>query len=227
MAENEVTYPRIAAREAFAGGTFAKLLDRIREYEPYLPAAAWVSDPLWHEAKWTATSYQFDGGGDFPPVMGLAFENCEKGRQLFKNWTGKNGNCDELEEIRITVIEGDIPGDKPGYFGRIGCDSENSMIRATAMGIAIDELPLSVLGQMQRMCPIIGATPMLPRFKELFRKHEEFLFAPVSLRGDGKRWVDLECGIVKQTIHFRAIGEIERELAQRIDKLAGQFGNSL
>src|SRR5579859_4233386 len=189
MAENEVTHPGIVAREAFAGGAFVKLLDRIREYEPYLPAAAWVANPLWPEAKWSGTCYQFDRAGEHPPVMGLVFENPEKGKELFRSWTEKNGNQDELEEIRLTVIEGEIGGAEPGYFIHICPDPENSMIRATAMGFAIEELPLSVLGQMQRMYPIGGATPMLPRFKELFRKHEEFLFAPVSPREDGRQWV--------------------------------------
>lgn len=217
--------PRNASQEALAGGAmitaFAKIIDRVREYERFLPAAAWVVDSRWHQAKWKATCYQFDPAGECPPVMGLAFDNSEKGRELFRSWTAVNGNRDELEEIRITVIEGEIPGERPGYFVHISPDPENSMVRATAEGIVIDEIPLSLLAQVQRMHPVPGAVPMLPRFKELSQKHGEFLLAPVSPRQDGKLWADLECGIVKTAIHFRNIAELDDRILGTAQGLLG------
>ena len=216
MAENEVTHPGIVARKAFAGGAFVKLLDRIREYETYLPAAAWVANPLWPEAKWSGTAYRFDKAGEWPPVMGLTFENADKGRELFQSWTSKHGNLDELEEIRVTVIEGEIDGQRSGYFVHIGPDPENSMVRAMAEGIVIDDLPLGMLGRIGRMNPIAGTIPLLPRFKELFREHGEFLFAPLSPREDGRQWVDLECGIVKKAIHFHNLTDVDRNLLEAV-----------
>jgi hypothetical protein len=188
-----------------------------------LPAAAWMVDPLWPEAKWSGTCYQFDRAGEHPPVMGLVFENPEKGKELFRSWTEKNGNQDELEEIRITVIEGEIDGAEPGYFVHICPDPKNAMVRATAEGIEIDGIPFGMLGQIRRMNPIVGATPMLARFKELFRKHGEFLFAPVSPREDGRQWVDLECGIVKKAIHFHNLADVNRNVLEAAKRLVEEW----
>jgi hypothetical protein len=186
----------------------------LREHEQFLPAVGWVTSPLWKEARWSGTAYQFDLRADSPPVMGLCFERPDKGQELFRSWTEKHGNCDELEEIRITVIEGEIPGQESGYWFHIAPDPENSLLRATAEGIVIDGLPLEMLGQLRRMNPIAGTTPMLPRFKELFHKHGEFLFAPVSPREDGRQWVDLECGIVKKAIYFHNLTDVESDLPE-------------
>jgi hypothetical protein len=171
-------------------------------------------------ARWSGTAYQFDRHADSPPVMGLRFERPDKGQELFRSWTEKHGNCDELEEIRITVIEGEIPGEESGYWVRIGPDPENSLLRATAEGIVIDGLPLGMLAQMRPMNPIAGTTPMLPRFKELFRKHGEFLFAPVGPRDDGRQWVDLECGIVKKAMHFHNLADFDRNVLKAAKRLA-------
>ena len=195
-----------------------RVLAQIREYERCLPAVAWVANPLWSEAQWCGTSYQFDKADECPPVMGLRFKNWEKGQELFRAWTDKNGNNDDLEEIRITVVDADDPGDQ-GYFIHIGADAENSVIRATAEGIVIEEIPFALFGQIQRMFPLTENAPMLPKFKELVQRHGEFLFAPVSPRDDGQFWVDLPLGIVKREIHLKTIEEVERSLWEAVSAL--------
>jgi hypothetical protein len=189
-------------------------LGTLREHEQFLPAAGWVASPLWKEARWWGTAYQFDRHADSPPVMALIFENSDKGRELFKSWTEKNGNCDELEEIRITFVEGKIPGVKPGYWVHIGPDPENSLARATAEGISLDAAPLALMGLIRRMDVADETEPMLPRFKDLFTKHGEFLFAPACPRHDGRHWVDLQCGIVKRAIHFQRIEDFGETSAE-------------
>ncbi len=195
----------------------------LRQHERFLPAVSWIINPLWQEARWSGTSYQFDRTDESPPVMGLTFENPEKGKELFKAWTEKYGNHDELEEIRITVIEGEIPDERPGYFIHICPDPENSMVRATAEGFAIDTTPLQLLGQLQKMNPVPGTTPMLPRFKELFEKHREFLFAPVCQRDDGRLWVELKHGIVKRSIHFRNLNAIDPDVLRATRRMIEEW----
>ncbi len=58
------------------------------------------------------------------------------------------------------------------------------------------------------MHPVPGSPPLLPRFKEEFAKHQEYLLAPVTRRGDGQLWFDVELGIVKHKIHFRHVSEM-------------------
>jgi hypothetical protein len=223
MTEDDATYPQVSGTAELYLATLppqiGRVLARVREYELYLPAVAWVANPLWSEAQWCGTSYQFDKADECPPVMGLKFKNWEKGQELFRAWIDKNGNEDELDEIRITVIEDDIPGNGRGYFIHIGADPENSMIRATAEGIIVDAIPLALFGQVQRMYPSPGTPPMLPRFKEVYQKHGEFLFAPVIPRDDGRLWVDLPLGIVKREIHFKRTEEVETSIGDAVSVL--------
>jgi len=51
--------------------------------------------------------------------------------------------------------------------------------------------------------------PLLPRFKEEFAKHKEYLLAPVLKGADGKLWARPELGIIKRQIHFRSIADIK------------------
>lgn len=56
--------------------------------------------------------------------------------------------------------------------------------------------------------PIPGAPPLLPRFKQEFEKHKEFMLAPVIRRDDGKQYMEHSLGIVKNVILFRQLSEI-------------------
>ncbi|MBX7259809.1 MAG: hypothetical protein K1Y02_25870 [Candidatus Hydrogenedentes bacterium] len=203
---------------------YSKLADRVREYERFLPAAAWMIDPLWQQAEWSATTFRWHPTSDAPPIMGLVFDHADEARKLFQNWVEQNGNRDELEEIRVTIIEGDAivegkgPDEKPGYAVHLCPDPENSMIRATAEGIVLDELPLSLFGQVRCMFPVAGAEPLLPRFRDEFAKHQEYLLAPVTRGEDGQLYVDVECGIIKQTVHFQNLAVVDEQLLHAAKK---------
>jgi hypothetical protein len=183
----------------------ANLLQHAREGKQVLPAVTWMLDPLWMVAGWSATTFRWHPSSEAPPVMGLVFEEAEASNQLFRNWTSRCGNVDELEEIRIAIVEGDVPGQDPGYSVHICSDPETSLIRATAEGIVIKNVPHELLGQLRRMHPLPDTPPLLARFKEEFKKHREFLLAPVTRRGDGQRFVDVECGIT--TVPLRALSQ--------------------
>ena len=42
--------------------------------------------------------------------MGLVFDGAKAGQELFSTWLEAAGNEDARDEIRISIIEGDIPG---------------------------------------------------------------------------------------------------------------------
>jgi hypothetical protein len=67
----------------------------------------------------------------------------------------------------------------------------------------------SLLGRWNRHYPIPGTPPLLPRFKEEFTKHKEYLLAPVLKGADGKLWTRPEMGIIKRQIHFRNLADIK------------------
>jgi hypothetical protein len=140
--------------------------------------------------------------------MGLVFDDAVAGQQIFCDWAEEHGNADPLDEIRIAIIEGDIKGLRPGYTVHMSGDVEGILARATAEGLVVPDAPVPWMSRVNRMHSVPGSPPMLARFKEEFAKHEEFLLAPVTRRGDDQLWFDVELGIVKHKIHFRHVRDI-------------------
>lgn len=182
--------------------------ERARRLASQSPVARFTTSPLWIEAAWSSTTFRWHPTSAAPPVMGIVFSNAEKGRQLFRGLIEEFGNADEAEEIRVSIIEGDVPGQRPGYSVHIGPDPDALRALGTFEDIIVDHTTLLMLGQLNRMYPIPGRPNLLQRFKLEFPKHKEFLLAPVTRRADGQLWVDVELGIIKKSIHFRDLADI-------------------
>lgn len=169
-----------------------------------------INAPLWERAEWSGTAFQFHPTGECPPVLGIAFENGEAGREIFSDWVAILGNQDPYGEIRVSIIEGDLPDKQPGYIVHISPDPVAAVKRAEAEGITLDP-NFFWFGRVDRMYPSPESASLLPKFKEQYKKHKEYLLAPVTRRADGKQWADIEFGLVKTTIHFRDISEITED----------------
>ena len=152
--------------------------------------------------------------------MGLVFDDPVAGQDLFCNWAAEHGNIDPLEEIRVAVIEGDLEGLQPGYTIHLSGDIEGILARATAEGIAVPEAAIPWGSRVNRMHPLSDSPPMLARFKEEFARHGEYLLAPVTRRGDGQLWFDVDLGIIKHKVHFRHISNITDNDVDAVVKLA-------
>jgi hypothetical protein len=152
--------------------------------------------------------------------MGLVFDDAAAGQDLFCNWAAEHGNTDPLEEIRVAIIEGDIEGLRLGYTVHLSGDIEGILARATAEGVVVPDAAVPWGSRLNRMHPVPGLPPMLARFKEEFAKHGEYLLAPVTRRGDGQLWFDVELGIVKHKVHFRHVSEITDNDVDSVVKLA-------
>lgn len=183
-------------------------VDRFRKLASCSPIAGFTTSPLWIEAGWSSTTFRWHPTSAAPPVMGIVFSNAEKGRELFRGLIEEFGNADEAEELRVSIIEGDVPGQRPGYSVHIGPDPDALRALGTFEDVIVDHTTLLMLGQLNRMYPIPGQPNLLQRFKLEFAKHKEFLLAPVTRRADGQLWVDVELGIIKKSIHFRDLADI-------------------
>jgi hypothetical protein len=168
-----------------------------------------INVSLWKAANWCATTFQFHKTSECPPVMGLVFENIEKGREIFAEWVSRFGHVDLFEEIRISIIEGTLPGQPPGYAVHICPDPVGIAAKATSDDIVLEQ-NMSYLGRMNWMYPIAGFLPLLPRFKVEYQRHKEFLLAPVTQR-DGKMWMDVNFGIIKTAVEFRNVNDIGQD----------------
>jgi hypothetical protein len=183
---------------------------RVRRHAQAMPAAAFTTHPLWAEAKWSATTYKWHPSSEAPPVMGLVFENVEAGLEIFREAERQMNHEDRFEEIRVCVIEGPVPGQehRPGYSIHLCADPDALAAHATLEDFVVDPSIVPFLGQWNRHYPVPGAPPLLPRFKEEFEKHKEFLLAPAIRRGDGQLYLEPMLGIIKNLIFFRQLSDI-------------------
>ena len=55
----------------------------VKQHASTMPAAEFATDPLWAEAQWSATTFQWHPASEAPPLMGLVFENEEAGLEIF------------------------------------------------------------------------------------------------------------------------------------------------
>jgi len=103
-------------------------------------------DPVkWDAARWKATAFFHDPKGVKPPCLGIVFDNIETGKEIFSDWRRRLGSVDQYDELRISIVEGEILGMGPGYSVHISSDPNHTVERAKALGIAL------------RRCPIISS----------------------------------------------------------------------
>ena len=183
---------------------------KVQQHVQAMPAAQFTTHPLWAEAMWSATTYQWHPTSDAPPVMGLVFDNIDAGLQIFRDAEQQMNHEDRFEEIRISIIEGDVinQSHRPGYSVHICADPEALCGHATMSDFVVDPSVIPFLGQWNRHYPVLGVPALLPRFKSEFAKHQEFLLAPTVVKQNGQRYIVPELGIVKNTLLFRKLTEI-------------------
>lgn len=74
-----------------------------------------------------------------PSRLILLFKNYGAGREILSQWVEMLGKYDELNELRISFIEGDIPGEDYGYTVHIGSNWASTISRRKDEGNNIDE----------------------------------------------------------------------------------------
>jgi hypothetical protein len=164
---------------------------------------------MWSEATWSSTTFQWHPSSQAPPIMGIVFNDAEKGKELFRTFAKSCNHSDRFEELRISIIEGSPEGQQPGYSVHIGPDMEMLQAMATAEDIEITNATLPFFGQANRFYPPPGQSNLLARFKQEYEKHKQFLLAPVVKRADGQLWCEPMLGIEKSLITLRNLAEIQ------------------
>jgi hypothetical protein len=157
-----------------------------------------------------ATTYKWHPTSEAPPLFGLVFENAEAGMQIFRDAQREMNHEDRFEEIRLAIIEGEVPGQehRPGYSVHLCADPEAVAAHATFDDFVVDPSVVPFLGQWNRHYPVPGAPSLLPRFKEEFEKHGEFMLAPAVRHNDGLLYMESSVGIIKNVLLFRQLAEI-------------------
>jgi hypothetical protein len=165
-----------------------------------------IDIPLWERAEWRATAFR--GWENSPPALGIAFLNPKPAEEIFKQWLQRYGSRDEFEELRISIIEGDIVGEDPGYTVHIAIELENVIKRYEKAGLKLGDASFFTATRMNRMTPA-SDSPYLAQFKESYTKHGEYLLVPATCKPDGSNLqVAPHLAIRKRVLHFRNAKDI-------------------
>jgi TIR domain len=175
-----------------------------------LYVSAPVEPPLWDQARWQATFVMVPEDGSHPPILGLAFLHEAPARRIFEQWRQRYGESDEFEELRVSIIEGDISGKMPGYSVHVGPDLENMIRRYKAAGLTInpDNSYIIGVGRIHRMNPRPGSKN-LEMFKQAYQHFNCYFLVPGTCELDGSKLKPiLDLGILKTSIQFRRVEDI-------------------
>jgi hypothetical protein len=167
-----------------------------------------IDPALWDEAKWRGTFFLM--GENLPPVLGLAFLNEAAAKRIFQQWHERYGERDLFEELRVSIIEGEIIGEEPGYSVHIGIDVDNIVKRYREAGLSVDPEHdgFLTITRIHRMNPSPGSRN-LDLFKDAYRHYKTYTLIPAVLNPEGTNVKPiLELGIYKSTIHFRKVEDI-------------------
>jgi hypothetical protein len=165
-----------------------------------------IDPDLWVKANWRATVFLI--AEHRPPVLGLGFQNEDAAREIFRNWRERYGAGDEFEELRISIVEGDIPHLRPGYSVHVGADPLNVYRHYNQLGLMTDGDLLACTSRINRMNA--PNSPKLAAFKDAYRAFKTYFLAPVIVDETGTKIMKpiLDMRVYKSQIHFRKVSEI-------------------
>jgi hypothetical protein len=143
-----------------------------------LGVLSFIDVEAWDKAQWGATAFLVNADGNTRPAMGIFFRNEAAGRKVFGGLIEQLGRSDAAELLRVSIVEGDIPGEGPGYTVYIGTDFDNYAAYRKAQGKDISALPATLVGRKNRMNPAPGS-PFLPTFKKHYAKHGGYALIPM------------------------------------------------
>ena len=163
-----------------------------------------IDTKLWDEACWMGTAILSDGSS--APYLGLVFQNRNAAIKIFEQWNNTFGHKDIYDEIRISVIEGEIPNQEHGYTIHITTSKENLLKKSLSMNLPITETVFALISRFRRM-PTEKGNRSMSIFKEEFEKFLSYKVIPIHINDDClEPLFDYE--IEKTEIFFRQASEI-------------------
>jgi hypothetical protein len=167
-----------------------------------------IDPDLWDQANWHGTVFMRPQEDDRPSILGLGFTNECAARRIFQDWRKRYGRQDRFEELRVFIIEGEMPGRPPGYSVHVGADPRNVFRRYQKLGLMADGDLLAITSRINRMNA--PSSSNLAAFKEAYERFKAYFLAPALVDDGGTRVLKkmLDLSILKRTIYFRRASEI-------------------
>jgi hypothetical protein len=192
-------------------------LGKLRELPEKERKTLFVSELInqneWEDANWkNGVGYNWTENNEGPPVIILFFETMEQGQKLFSSLMESIGHEDKQDRLRVSIVEGEVPHQRNGYFVVIGenIEATEKIVRKKENAQSINYIAVNV--RFHRIY-LEGESPSLKKFKEEYNKFKCFYIAPGIQNNGGKGKVPFEVDydhmIFKRKIEFRNYDEIQ------------------
>jgi hypothetical protein len=165
---------------------------------------------MWDKAHWRGAAFYMDPTGQEIPYFLLPFMKEKPAKQIFSDWKSMYGDEDENDEIRIAIIEGEIPKMSTGYSINISPNIDRVIDRMIKTGIEPEEGMILSISRTQRANPTDNFK-IYNLFKSQYNVHKKYILAPAVIdekKGTIKPFFEL--GILKKNLIFKNVSEIER-----------------
>lgn len=166
-----------------------------------------VDVELWDKAKWKGIGFVHDVAEREPPTMALLFSDGEAAVNIFKGWVKRLGEYDSDDELRISIVEGDVEGQEFGYFVHIGTNLQNVRRHVRRTHPELETELMLVVSRIHRMNPARDSIN-LAFFKRRFGQFGSYSLIPGILRADGRVTTIDGIRILKKSIEFREYRDI-------------------
>ncbi len=187
-------------------GELRPLPEKERKTDVGMFLTGFIDLDLWNQAKWKATAYLHDAQGLEPPWLALVFQETKPAEQIFEQWNKRLGDRDSYNELRISIVEGDIPGEENGYTVLVSANVENIYKRAKDQGIDLPDPYVMIISRYNRMNPD-PKSRNLAIFRERFERFGSYFLIPAVMTEDGVV-AHQRLKIQKRDIVFRNTTEI-------------------
>lgn len=162
----------------------------------------------WNKAVWRGAAFYMDPSNKDAPCFMLPFINERYARKIFEDWINLLGKDDKNDELRIAIIEGDIPGEEKGYSIHIGSNLDRVIQRRDREGINIDEQLIMTVSRIHRANPVDGFK-MFNLFKKQYNAHKKYTLMPCIINETTREINPLfDFSIQKKELIFRNVSDI-------------------
>ena len=160
----------------------------------------------WNKAVWRGAGFVF---GYMPlPALLLPFVNEKYAIKIFEDWIKIIGRDDKKEDIRIALVEGDVPGETSGYYVVVGNNIDEAMKRAEKGGFSADETMILNVSRIIRANPRDNFQSF-NYFKDAYHQYGEYMLMPAVLNEKTGEIKPLpQYGIHKKQLVYRHISDI-------------------
>ncbi len=169
---------------------------------PLLPRL--IEPALWQRAGWIAVA--FLSPRDLSPTLGLVFRDRDTATAIFTGWHHVLGKTDTADLLRVAIIEGDLPGQRPGYTVHVGLEVAVAEQRLRDAGIA---LTAALDDRDQASRRMVGSGGVSLRgFEEAYHRRRRFLLVPAVIDRIGGVEFMPHLVIAKHRLAFRRVSDV-------------------